>query len=123
MYLFLSIWGAFIHAKEEFYLMAVIVGFVQGGIQSLSRSFYASLIPVDRAGEYFGFYNMLGKFAVIVGPVLIGGMNLLARSLGATGTLPSRIGITSLSLLFLAGGALLFFVNERRVEPGVADPS
>ena len=116
VYLFLSLWGAFIRTKGEFYLMAAIVGFVQGGIQSLSRSFFARLIPGGKSGEYFGFYNMLGKFAVIFGPVLMGSSALMFRSLGAGGDLASRMSITSLSLLFLGGGVLLFFVDEEKAK-------
>ncbi len=112
VYLFISIWGAFITSKQEFYLMAVIIGFVQGGIQALSRSFYARIIPEGKSAEYFGFYNMLGKFAVIIGPVLIGSVGLLMRSFGVGGTMASRLGITSIALLFLAGGILLSFVDE-----------
>lgn len=120
VYLFISIWAAFIREKWEFYLLAAVVGLVQGGVQSLSRSFYARLIPEAEAGEYFGFYNMLGKFAVIVGPVLIGCVELLARSAGVGGPLASRIGITSLSVLFIIGGALLLFVNEEAPAAGPA---
>lgn len=112
VYLFITIWGAFITTKQEFYLLAVIIGFVQGGIQALSRSFYARIIPEGKSAEYFGFYNMLGKFAVIIGPILIGTVGLFIRSLGVESTLASRIGITSVSLLFLAGGILLYFVEE-----------
>ncbi|HNY66800.1 MAG TPA: MFS transporter [Deltaproteobacteria bacterium] len=112
VYLFISLWGSLIREKHEFYLLAAVVGFVQGGIQSLSRSFYARLIPEGKAGEYFGFYNMLGKFAVIMGPLLIGAVQIGLRSFGISGTVVSRLGITSLALLFLAGGTLLFFVRE-----------
>ncbi len=114
VYLFISVWGAFIGSTREFYLLAVIIGFVQGGIQALSRSFYARIIPEGKSAEYFGFYNMLGKFAAIIGPVLIGSVGVIMRSLGFGGTTASRIGITSISLLFLAGGTLLFFVDEER---------
>ena len=48
--------------------MAVVIGLVQGGVQSLSRSYFARLIPAEKGGEYFGFYNMVGKFAAILGP-------------------------------------------------------
>lgn len=112
VYLFISIWASFIRSTGEFYLMAVIIGFVQGGIQALSRSFYARIIPEGKSAEYFGFYNMLGKFAVIIGPILIGSVGLLMRSLGYGGTTASRLGIASIALLFLAGGILLFFVDE-----------
>jgi UMF1 family MFS transporter len=56
----------------QFYVMAVVVGCVQGGVQSLSRSLYAELIPRERAGEFFGFYNMVTKFAHVLGPALVG---------------------------------------------------
>jgi len=112
VYLFVSVWGAFIQSKAEFYALAIIIGFVQGGVQALSRSFYSRIIPKDRSAEYFGFYNMLGKFAAIVGPVLVGLTGLLARSMGAGGTLASRLSIVSLAVLFLSGGILLLFVDE-----------
>jgi UMF1 family MFS transporter len=89
---------------------------VQGGIQALSRSFYARIIPAEKSAEYFGFYNMLGKFAVVIGPALIGGVGLLARRMGAQGSTPSRIGITSIALLFILGGVLLLNVNEQRAK-------
>ena len=72
VYLFISIWAAFMQHKYEFYLLAITIGLVQGGIQSLSRSFYAKIIPADRSAQYFGFYNMLGKFAAVIGPILMG---------------------------------------------------
>ena len=114
VYLFISIWGAFLQNKQEFFLLAIMVGLVQGGVQALSRSFYAGIIPQDKTAEYFGFYNMLGKFAVIIGPVLIGTVGLFVRSLGFSSIAASRIGISSVSILFLAGGMLLFFVNEKK---------
>ena len=114
VYLGISFWGAFMTSVSEFYAMAVVIGLVQGGVQALSRSFYARIIPADKAAEYFGFYNMLGKFAAVIGPVLMGGVGLFARYLGFAAETSSRISITSISLLFLAGGALLLFVDEER---------
>jgi UMF1 family MFS transporter len=119
VYLFVSIWGAFMQEKYEFYILAIIIGLVQGGIQALSRSFYAKIIPVDKSAEYFGFYNMLGKFAAVIGPVLMGGVGLFIRSLGYSSNLASRLSITSLSLLFLAGGILFYFVNEEKAKEEV----
>ncbi|MBU2260808.1 MAG: MFS transporter, partial [Proteobacteria bacterium] len=75
---------------------------------------FARIIPPDKSAEYFGFYNMVGKFAAVVGPVLIGGVALWARSAGFGGDLPSRLSILSISFLFLAGGGLLFLVDEQR---------
>jgi len=113
IYLFISIWGAFIQHRAEFYILAVMIGLVQGGIQALSRSFYAKIIPPDKSAEFFGFYNMLGKFAVVIGPVLMGGTGLMFRSFGFNSQTASRISITSIALLFLLGGLLFYFVDEK----------
>ncbi len=114
VYLFVTFWGAFMQSKNEFYILAVIIGLVQGGIQALSRSFYARIIPVDKSAEYFGFYNMLGKFAAVLGPVFLGGVGLLVKSLGYSSDTASRASITSISILFIAGGILFYFVNEEK---------
>ena len=82
-----------------FLLLALIVAANQGGIQALSRSFYGKLIPPERAAEYFGFYNIFGKFAAVLGPALVGASGWL---LGG-----AQYGILSLSLLFGAGAFLL----------------
>lgn len=105
VYIVATIAAAFIDSTAEFYALAVTVGLVQGGVQSLSRSFFARLIPRGRAAEYFGFYNMLGKFAAILGPVLAGTVALLTGS--------QRFGMISLLLLFGAGTWLLITVRER----------
>jgi MFS transporter, UMF1 family len=116
IYFMMSVLGAFIQSTVEFYILAVFIGLVQGGLQALSRSFYAKIIPKEKSAEYFGFYNMIGKFAAIIGPVLIGGTALLARQAGAGNDLASRISISSISVLFLAGGFFLIFVKEE-VKP------
>ncbi|MBW2204180.1 MAG: MFS transporter, partial [Deltaproteobacteria bacterium] len=114
VYLFVSIWAAFMNSSTEFYVLAIIVGLVQGGIQALSRSFFARIIPIDKSAEYFGFYNMIGKFAAVIGPVFMGGVGLMVRHMGYSSNMASRISITSLSLFFIVGGFLLFFVNEEK---------
>jgi UMF1 family MFS transporter len=114
VYLCVSIWGAFMQSKNEFYILAIIIGLVQGGIQALSRSYYAKIIPIDKSAEYFGFYNMLGKFAAVIGPVVMGGVGLLIRHMGYSSDIASRASITSISFFFIAGGTLLYFVNEDR---------
>jgi len=114
IYLFISIFGAFMKSKLEFYGLAIMVGLVQGGIQALSRSYYAKMIPADKSGEYFGFYNMLGKFAVVLGPVFMGGVGLLVRSMGYSSDIASRASIASVSLFFIAGGILFYFVDEEK---------
>jgi UMF1 family MFS transporter len=83
----------------HFYLLAVVIGLVQGGIQSLSRSYYASLVPEGKQGEFFGFYNMMGKFAAVLGPTLVG---VTALATGDT-----RIGMLSILVLFVGGAVLL----------------
>jgi len=114
VYFFVSVWGAFISDKSEFYVLAVIIGLVQGGIQALSRSFYAKIIPANKSAEYFGFYNMLGKFAAVFGPLMMGGVGLLVRSMGYSSDIASRTGIASISFFFIAGGVLLYFVDEEK---------
>jgi UMF1 family MFS transporter len=97
-------------------MLAVIIGLVQGGIQALSRSYYAKIIPAEKSAEYFGFYNMVGRFAVVIGPVFMGGWGILLRSVGYSPEISSRLSISSISLLFLAGGVLLYFVKEERTQ-------
>ncbi|MFL6580689.1 MAG: MFS transporter [Burkholderiales bacterium] len=88
----------------EFYALATVIGLVQGAVQSLSRSFYARIIPPAQAGEFFGFYNMAGKFATVLGPLLMG----ITASL--TGS--SRVAILTILILFIVGAALLYVVRE-----------
>ena len=88
----------------HFYALACAIGLVQGGIQSLSRSYYATLVPEGKQGEFFGFYNMMGKFAAVLGPTMVG---ITALATGDT-----RIGMLSL-LVLLVGGAVLL----ARVRP------
>jgi len=92
--------GAYsIREVEHFYMLAVTIGLVQGGIQSLSRSYYASLVPEGKQGEFFGFYNMMGKFAAVLGPTLVGVTALLTGD--------TRIGMLSVVLLFVGGAVVL----------------
>jgi UMF1 family MFS transporter len=88
----------------EFYLLAFAIGLAQGGIQALSRSMYARMIPPGRTAEFFGFYNMLGKFAAIFGPVMMGWVGALSGS--------PRIGILSLLVLFAGGAYILLKVRS-----------
>ncbi len=104
IYIVATVAAVFIDSEAEFYALAVAVGLVQGGVQSLSRSFFARLIPANHTAEYFGFYNMLGKFAAIIGPALAGIVALLSGS--------QRLGILSLLVLFIAGTWLLVTVRE-----------
>jgi MFS transporter, UMF1 family len=103
VYAAVTVWATQMQTVSQFYLMAVFVALVQGGVQALSRSYYARLIPAGKAAEFFGFYNMLGKFAAVIGPFLMGMVSLVTGSV--------RLGLLSILLLFLVGGVLLFFVR------------
>ncbi|MBR7119460.1 MAG: MFS transporter [Lentisphaeria bacterium] len=82
-----------------FIALAVIIGSSQGGIQSLSRSFYSRIIPAEKSAEYYGFYNFFGKFTTVVGPLLV---FITVRLTGY-----SEFGIMLLVLPFICGGVLL----------------
>jgi UMF1 family MFS transporter len=90
---------------REFYVMAIVIGLVQGGIQSLSRSLYARLVPPEQSAEFFGFFNIMGKFAAILGPVMVGWTAV------ATGS--PRLSLLSLLILFALGA---WFLRGVQVE-------
>jgi UMF1 family MFS transporter len=125
IYMCITIWGTMMTRKEEFYVLAAVIGLVQGGIQALSRSYYSRLIPKNQAAEYYGFYNMLGKFAAIIGPALIGIVGLMVRrmlmppsptaeQLVSIGQVASRWSIGSILILFILGMVLFYFVDEEK---------
>jgi UMF1 family MFS transporter len=109
VYTFVSIYATFMTSTFEFYLVAAMVGLVQGGVQLLSRSYFARLVPKERAGEFFGFYNMLGEFAAIIGPLLVGTVSYLSGS--------PRLSILSVIILFAVGAFILRFVTEPKPQP------
>jgi MFS transporter, UMF1 family len=123
IYMLITIWGTFMHNRWEFFGIALAVGLVQGGIQALSRSYFARLIPEGRSAEFFGLYNMMGKFAAIIGPALMGTVGLAARHILLhrypspeaaqwIADLATRISIASVLLLFVIGAILLYRVQE-----------
>jgi len=125
VYMLVTLWALMMTQKYEFYILACLVGLFQGGIQALSRSYYSRLIPKDQAAEYYGFYNMIGKFAAIIGPLLMGVVGLTAKRMLMppsptpeqildVGQLASRWGIASLLILFMAGIILFYFVDEEK---------
>jgi UMF1 family MFS transporter len=107
VYTVIVVWASRMDSELEFYGMAIVIGLVQGGIQSLSRSLYARIIPPDKSAEFFGFYNMLGKFAAVLGPVMVGWVGMASGS--------PRIGILTLLLLFGLGA---FFLSRVDLEEG-----
>ena len=114
VYLLTIAWASQMRSEAEFYVLAVVIGLVQGGIQSLSRSLFARLIPADRAGEFFGFYNMLGKFAAVIGPALMGWVGVVSGS--------PRIAILSIGVLFVLGALLLRLVDDRGPPASAGSP-
>ena len=101
-YVVITLMAVRMDSVSQFYVLALSVGLVQGGVQALSRSLYASLIPQDQAAEFFGFYNMLGKFAAVLGPLLVGWVGVLTGS--------PRLGLLAVLLLFGLGAWLLWKV-------------
>jgi UMF1 family MFS transporter len=99
----------------DFYLLAVVIGLVQGGVQSLSRSYFGRLVPEGKSSEFFGFYNMMGKFAAVLGPLLTGTVAKLTGD--------PRLSIVSIVLLFIAGAALLSRAVVEGIESRAAVPS
>jgi UMF1 family MFS transporter len=103
----ITILGYLMSEIWHFYALAAAVGLFQGGIQALSRSLYTRLIPTEKAAQFFGFYNMLGKFAVVIGPVLMGSVALLTGNV--------RYGILSVLILFILGA---YFLAKVDIEEG-----
>jgi UMF1 family MFS transporter len=97
-YAAICVFGYFMKSSTHFLVLAVLVGAVQGGTQALSRSLFASLIPKDKSGEFFGFFGVAEKFAGILGPAIF----LVASS---------RNAILAIIAFFVVGGILLYFVD------------
>ena len=102
VYAAITVYAYFLDSEREFFVLACAVGLVQGGVQSLSRSLFGRLVPDGKNAEFFGFYNMMGKFATVLGPLLI--------AIVAGVTHNERASIVSLVLLFVVGGVLLWRV-------------
>ena len=124
-YTVISVLGYYMTTATHFFILAGLVGVVQGGTQALSRSLFASMIPQHKSGEFFGFFSIFEKFAGIFGPLIFAG------TIAVTGS--SRNAILSVIGFFAAGAALLALVNveegqrvarevERDVAPRVASP-
>ncbi len=103
VYTGISVLGYYMATATHFILLAILVGMVQGGTQALSRSLFASLIPKEKSGEFFGFFAVVEKFAGIAGPALFG------LSIYLTGS--TRSSILTVIPFFLVGGFLLLFVD------------
>jgi UMF1 family MFS transporter len=108
VYAGVSVWGFFLATAVEFWLLAVMVGLVQGGSQALSRSLFGNMVPKAQTAEFYGFYDMSSKFAGLLGPFVFATVAIMAGS--------SRLSIISLIFFFIVGGLILSRVNE---EDGV----
>ena len=108
VYIVMSTWAMFMVDVRQFYVMAIIIGCVQGGAQGLSRSLYASLIPPDQPGEFFGFYTLLTKFAHVLGPVLVAIAAMLSDD-------PKWV-LLALMPLFIGGAMLLTVVRGGQAD-------
>lgn len=107
-YTCITILGSMMTEQWHFYTLAVCIGMFQGGIQAISRSLYSRLIPVAKSAQFFGLYNMMGKFAAVIGPALMGTVTLLSGNI--------RIGILSVLILFVLGLILLVRVDIEEGE-------
>jgi UMF1 family MFS transporter len=99
----IAFYAYFLHTETQFMVMAIIIGLVQGGVQSLSRSLFGRLVPPGKSGEFFGFYNLMGKAAAILGPTLTGVVALETHD--------SRLAILSITILFVIGAVFLMRVR------------
>jgi len=99
VYIGVCCWAGFMTTIGQYYALAIIVGCVQGGAQGLSRSLYASLIPQDQPGEFFGFYNMVTKASHVIGPILVGIAAMLSDE--------PKFVLLALLPLFIGGAAIL----------------
>jgi MFS transporter, UMF1 family len=112
VYIIVCIYAYFLKTTLDFWILAMLVATSQGGIQALSRAYFAKLVPKEKTNEFFGFYNIFGKFASIMGPLLVGAT--------AQFTGNSSSGVFSLVILFIIGLAILARVPEPKVETVVS---
>ena len=107
-YTAITVGASFMYSTWHFYTLAAMIGLFQGGIQALSRSLYTRIIPKNKSAQFFGFYNMMGKVAAVIGPVLMGTITLVTGNI--------RIGIVSIIILFICGGMVLTRVDMQEGE-------
>ncbi|MHC1734396.1 MAG: MFS transporter [Erysipelotrichaceae bacterium] len=101
IYMFACVFGYQLDQAWEFWFLAIVIGLAQGGIQSLSRSYYGKLVPKEESSEYFGFFDIFGKFADFLGPIILA---LAAQFLNS-----SKYGVLFLIVLFIIG---YYFIHK-----------
>jgi len=109
IYTFVCIFALFLDTMVEFWILALLVATSQGGVQALSRSFFAQMVPKEKSNEFFGFYNIFGKFAAVLGPFLVG---VTAQLTGN-----SSYGVFSIIILFIIGFIVLMRVPDHEKLP------
>lgn len=109
VYIGVCVFAYFMTTTREFFIMAILIGCVQGGVQSLSRSLFARMIPHGQTSEYFGFLNMIGKFSAVLGPALMGLLRL--------STSDPRMSIFVILAFFVIGAGLLWRVPLSKMDP------
>ena len=107
-YIIVCLVGYNLQKMSDFLMLAVLVGTAQGGIQALSRSFYGKIIPAENSSEFFGFFDVFGKFSAVIGPTLFG---LVAQITGVT-----HYGVLAVMGMFILGGAIMIFLVPQKVE-------
>jgi UMF1 family MFS transporter len=107
-YIAITVFGAFMNSLYQFFIMAFFVGLFQGGIQALSRSYFAKLVPKEKCNEFFGIYDICGKGAAVLGPAL------MAAATALTGS--PRIGVSTLILFFIIGGVILLLLPKNKAD-------
>jgi UMF1 family MFS transporter len=112
-YAVITMIGYFMKTATHFYMLAALVGMVQGGTQALSRSLFATMIPAHKSGEFFGFYSVFEKFSSIFGPLLF------TITIALTGS--SRNAILSVIVFFVVGAFLLWFVDVEEGQRAARD--
>ena len=103
-YVCIIIYSTTLSSALEFYLLAAWVGCVQGGIQGSSRGLFGKLLPKDKAGEFYGLYNVMGRAGAILGPAMVGGLLTIYGNV--------RIALLPIAILFILGGLLLTRVKN-----------
>ena len=106
-YIVVCFLGFNLKEMKDFLMLAVLVGTAQGGIQALSRSFYGKLVPAEQASEYFGFFDVFGKFSAVIGPALFG---VVAQLTGIT-----NYGVLAVMSMFIVGGGIFMFLVPKNV--------
>lgn len=116
-YFLIALYGIGLHRQYQFWILAVCVGCFQGAVQSMSRSYYAKIIPAEKSGEYFGIYDICGKGASFMGTILVSAVSQITGSV--------NLGVGALSVMFLAGFFLFLKADktekseEEQENPGV----